>query len=120
MSNIPTSISPQEESIMSSTEIVQTFITALQSGDFELAAKCMADDFVLSGWAPQPLDKGVFLAMQSELHNAMPDYSFHLSNLEESHIRSRRSFKSAVRIEMTCRYPSSVSSLSHTLALLLI
>lgn len=68
---------------MRSTEIVQTFITALQSGDFELAAKCMADDFVLSGWAPQPLDKGVFLAMQSELHNAMPDYSFHLSNLQE-------------------------------------
>src|SRR5690242_19015894 len=68
---------------MSSTEVVQTFITALQSGDFELAAKCMTDDFVLNGWAPQPLDKGMFLAMQSELHNAMPDYAFHLSNLEE-------------------------------------
>jgi hypothetical protein len=68
---------------MSSTETVKTFITALQSGDFELAANCVADDFVLSGWSPQPLDKGEVLAMQSELRDAMPDYSFHLSDLQE-------------------------------------
>lgn len=68
---------------MKSTEIVQTFITALQWGDMEVAVSRMADDFVFSGWTPQPLDKGEFLAMQSELKDAMPDYLFHLSDVQE-------------------------------------
>jgi len=68
---------------MNSTEIVQTFITALQWGDMEVAVSRIADDFVFSGWTPQPLDKGEFLAMHSELKGAMPDYSFHLSNVQE-------------------------------------
>jgi len=68
---------------MSNEEVVKSFITALQSGDFELAAGLMSDDFVASGFTPDPLDKGEFLAMQSELKDAMPDYSFHLSNVQE-------------------------------------
>ena len=68
---------------MSSTEIVKTFITALQWGDMEVATECMADDFVISGWTPQPLARGEFLAMQSELKDAMPDYSFNLSDVQE-------------------------------------
>ena len=68
---------------MDSTEIVQAFITALQWGDREEAVGRMADDFVISGWTPQPLDRGEFLAMQSELKGAMPDYSFHLSDVQK-------------------------------------
>ena len=68
---------------MNSTEIVQTFITALQWGDMEVAVERMADDFVFSGWTPRPLDRGEFLAMHSILKDAMPDYSFHLSDVRE-------------------------------------
>ena len=68
---------------MNSTEIVKTFITALQWGDMEVAVSRMADDFVFSGWTPRPLDRGEFLAMHSTLKDAMPDYSFHLSDVQE-------------------------------------
>src|SRR5579884_1831364 len=68
---------------MNSTEIVQTFITALQWGDMEEAVEWMADDFVLSGWTPRPLNRGEFLAMHSTLKDAMPDYSFHLNDVQE-------------------------------------
>lgn len=68
---------------MNSTEIVQTFITALQSGDMDMAAQYMTDDFAFEGWTPQALNIGEFLALQSELHGAMPDYTFNLSELSE-------------------------------------
>jgi hypothetical protein len=72
-----------EEATLKPTEIVQTFITALQSGDMDLAAQYMTDDFVFEGWTPQPLNKGEFLALQSELHAAMPDYAFNVSEVHE-------------------------------------
>ncbi len=67
---------------MTAVEIVKTFITALQSGDMEMAATIMADDFVARGLADHELDKRAFLAMQSELQDAMPDLSY---NLSEAH-----------------------------------
>ena len=68
---------------MNATEIVKTFVTALQSGDMETATAHMSDDFICSGWTPQPLDKEQFLAMQSALLNAMPDYSYNLSEVSK-------------------------------------
>src|SRR2546428_8601348 len=68
---------------MSAREIVKTFVTALQSGDMEMAASYMSDDFVCSGWTPQTMDKGQFLAMQSPLLNALTDYSYNLSNVSK-------------------------------------
>ncbi len=56
-------------------------MAALQSGDLALAAGLMFDDFVIRGWAREPLGKGGFLAMQSELLNAMPDFSYGLSEV---------------------------------------
>ena len=66
---------------MNSREIVKTVITALQSGDFSEAANFMASDFQIVGWMPQPLNQGQFLALQAELNAAMPDISYHLSDL---------------------------------------
>jgi len=68
---------------MSAIDTVKTFITALQAGDLELAAQYMSDDFSMSGWTAQPIGKGEFLAMQSELHAALPDLTYHLSDLQE-------------------------------------
>src|SRR5579884_3212465 len=67
---------------MNAIDMVKTMMTALQSGDMELAANTMSDDFVLRGWSPAELNKGEMLAMQSELLSAMPDFSYHLRDLE--------------------------------------
>lgn len=66
---------------MEATELVMTCITALQSGDMSLAASLLADDFELHGWTAQTIDKGQFLAMQSNLLVAMPDFSYTLSDV---------------------------------------
>ncbi len=66
---------------MEANELVMTCITALQSGDMGMAASLLADDFVLQGWAEQTIDKGQFLAMQSNLLVAMPDFSYNLSDV---------------------------------------
>ncbi|GAC1399595.1 MAG: hypothetical protein NVS4B12_06250 [Ktedonobacteraceae bacterium] len=65
---------------MSSVDTVNTFITALQSGDIELAAGFMADDFVMRGFAPKSLNKNQFLATYSNLLASMPDLSFNMTN----------------------------------------
>jgi hypothetical protein len=65
---------------MSDIETVMTFITALQSEDLSLAADHMTDDFAITGWTIQPVGKNEFLAVQSELNTAMPDFSYNLSN----------------------------------------
>jgi hypothetical protein len=67
--------------MMNSAEIVKTVITALQSGDFSEAANYMTSDFQLVGWMSQPLTEGQFLALQAELDAAIPDFSYHLSDL---------------------------------------
>ncbi len=72
---------------MSAIDTVKTFMAALQPGDLELAAQYMSDDFSMSGWTTRPISKGVFLAMQSELHTAMPDLSYYLSDLLEDRDR---------------------------------
>jgi len=69
---------------MSSVEIIKTFITALQSGDLGVAADHMSDDFQMSGWTIQPIGKDEFLALQSELNNAMPDFSYDISEVHRT------------------------------------
>lgn len=68
---------------MSPQESVRALITALQSGDMELAASLMCDDFSISGLTPHALDKNAFLAMQDELLIAMPDFSYNLQDLSQ-------------------------------------
>jgi hypothetical protein len=68
---------------MSNTETVMSFITALQSGDIELAANRMTSDFTMSGFFAKPLDESEFLVMQSKLLAAMPDFSYNTSELQE-------------------------------------
>ena len=65
---------------MSAIDSVNTFITALQSGDIELAATTMSDDFVMSGFAPKELNKNQFLSTYSNLLSSMPDLSFNMTD----------------------------------------
>ncbi|HLI08315.1 MAG TPA: nuclear transport factor 2 family protein [Ktedonobacteraceae bacterium] len=66
---------------MNAKEIVKTFITALQSGAIAMAARYMTDDFKLIGWTPEPLDRGKFLALQTQMDTGMPDFSYNLTDL---------------------------------------
>jgi hypothetical protein len=68
---------------MNKIEIVRTFITALQSGDAEVAVNCMVDQFTFAGWLHEPLSKGQFLEVQSRLLDAMPDFTYNLSDEHE-------------------------------------
>jgi hypothetical protein len=69
---------------METIDVVKTFITALQSGDMELAANTMTDDFKTSGLLPgRELNARELLALQSELLVAMPDFSYNLTDMQE-------------------------------------
>ena len=65
---------------MNAIDAVNTCITALQSGDIELAADTLADDFVMSGFAPKQLNKNQFLTTYSNLLASMPDLSFNTAD----------------------------------------
>ncbi len=65
---------------MSAIDTVNTYMTALQSGDIELGADTMSDDFVMSGFAPKELNKNQFLATYSNLLASMPDLSFNMAD----------------------------------------
>lgn len=73
----------EEEICMNKIELVRTFITALQSGDAEVAANCMADQFTFAGWLHEPFSKNQFLGVQSRLLDAMPDLTYNLSGERE-------------------------------------
>ncbi len=64
---------------MSAIDTVNTFLTALQSGDIELAATTMSDDFTMSGFAVKTLTKSEFIVTQSNLLAAMPDFSYNMT-----------------------------------------
>ena len=66
---------------MSTVETVKALVTALQSGDMELAANHMSEDCIVSGLTPNPLTRDEFLVLQSELLAAMPDFSYNLSEV---------------------------------------
>ncbi|HTI12967.1 MAG TPA: hypothetical protein VL461_00145 [Dictyobacter sp.] len=70
---------------MRAAETVKTLITALQSADLELAASVLADGFKLVGLTPEALQKQTFLALQSELVAAMPDFSYNFSEVHHKH-----------------------------------
>src|SRR5262249_27096388 len=65
-------------------ETVMTFMTALQSGDLELAARVSSSDLVVSGLLTRPLSQREFLALQGELLIAMPDFSYNLTDLKRN------------------------------------
>ena len=60
--------------------IVRTFITALQSGDMDVAIRTSSETFVVTGLFPRPLNRGEFLGVQSELLKSMPDFSYNLAS----------------------------------------
>jgi hypothetical protein len=63
--------------IMSSKEIVQTLMDALQKGDFEKAKSWLADGFQFSGPIPKPISAEAWLEMSMNLKRAFPNLEYH-------------------------------------------
>ena len=68
---------------MSSVDIVNDFMVALESKDFDTAASYLSDDFVFSGWTPQPLDKDQFMTVMRELKAGIPNLSYHFHTVRD-------------------------------------
>jgi hypothetical protein len=81
---------------MTITEMVQAFMTALEVKDSDRAASYLSDDFIFSGFTPQPLDKSQFLKVMAELKSGMPNLVFHLHDVHEVQEKEQ-----TVRVEAT-------------------
>ncbi|MDQ2884998.1 MAG: nuclear transport factor 2 family protein [Chloroflexota bacterium] len=62
---------------------VRAFISALEANEQETAADFLTDDFMATGWTPQPLDKSAFLTVIGGLKSGMPGLMFNMHNIEE-------------------------------------
>jgi hypothetical protein len=68
---------------MSPVDIVKDFMIALESKDYDTAASYLSDDFVFSGWTPQPLDKDQFITVMGELKAGIPNLSYHFHTVRD-------------------------------------
>jgi len=57
---------------MSNTETVQAFMQALEAKDFAAASSYLADDFIISGATPKPLNSGGIPGMLEQLGINLP------------------------------------------------
>jgi predicted ester cyclase len=62
---------------MNKRETVQALVDSIQRGDFEVANSLLADDFQLSGFISEPIDKETWLGMSANLKTAFPDLDYH-------------------------------------------
>ncbi len=69
---------------MSPAETVEAFMIALESKDFEKARGMLADDFLFSGWTPQPLDTYGFMNVMQGLREGIPNLSYHYEAVEST------------------------------------
>ena len=67
---------------MSAADTVKAFMLALESKDFDTAASYLSDDFVFSGWTPQPLDKDQFMTVMGGLKAGIPNLTFHFHTVQ--------------------------------------
>ncbi len=82
---------------MSAEELVKTFMIALEAKDYDTANSYLTDDFLFSGWTPQPLGKEQFITIMSGLKAGIPNltYNFHTihdrrdpqDKLQESYVK---------------------------------
>ncbi|HZS78542.1 MAG TPA: nuclear transport factor 2 family protein [Ktedonobacteraceae bacterium] len=66
------------------SDIVQAFMEALETRDYERAKEYLADDFRFEGFTTTPLDRGGFLLVMKGLATGMPNMSFHFQGLNEA------------------------------------
>ncbi|HYL44643.1 MAG TPA: nuclear transport factor 2 family protein [Ktedonobacteraceae bacterium] len=62
---------------MNALDTVRTFMLALEARDFAKASTYLAEDFIFSGWTPQPLDREQFITVMSGLKAGIPNLTYH-------------------------------------------
>ena len=82
---------------MNAEDLVKTFMIALEAKDFDTASSYLAEEFLFSGWTPQPLGKEQFITVMSGLKAGIPNLTYHFhtihdrrdpqDTLQESHVR---------------------------------
>jgi len=68
---------------MSAIDIVRAGLAATEAGDLEKMDAMLADDMKLVGPVPEPVGKREFIALQSALVSAMPDWKFNPTDFKE-------------------------------------
>lgn len=68
-------------------DMVKAFILALESKDFATASSYLADDFIFSGWTPQPLDRSQFISLMGGLKAGIPNLAYHFHAVHDVHER---------------------------------
>lgn len=68
---------------MNAIEIVRLGLDAIEAHDFKKLDEYLADDMKFVGPTPEPVGKREFIALQSALVSAMPDWKFNPSNFKE-------------------------------------
>src|SRR5947209_19792264 len=87
---------------MSSVDIVKDFMIALESKDFDTVASCLSDDFVFSGWTPQPLDKDQFMTVMGGLKAGFPNLLYHFHTVKDVRdLEQEDSVKAAIQMTGT-------------------
>ncbi|MFQ6675741.1 MAG: nuclear transport factor 2 family protein [Fidelibacterota bacterium] len=61
----------------------------VEAGRYEDAESLMSDDFTFIGPVPEPISGGEWLDLHRRMKEALPDFSFNLSALEEAEGRVR-------------------------------
>ena len=74
----------EEFTVMSAIDIVKAGMAATEAGDFDKLAGMLADDMVFAGPVPEPLGKREFIAVQSAMRAAMPDWKFNGTDFKEN------------------------------------
>ncbi len=62
---------------------VRNFISALEANEQETAADFLTDDFMATGWTPQPLGKSAFMGVIAGLKSGIPGLMFNMHNISE-------------------------------------
>ncbi len=68
---------------MNGREVITELFHFLERGQIEEAKQHLSGDFLLAGWASQPLTKSQWLALIEALQKSMPDLCFHIQPLQE-------------------------------------
>ena len=78
-----TPVKDDEVLTMNRVELASEFFRAIEQGHWHEVSLLLTDDFAYYGPTPEPYGKEEWLHMQEALNHAFPDWSFHLSKVEQ-------------------------------------
>ncbi len=83
-------------------DVVKAFMAALEGKNFDTAKTYVTDDFIFTGWTPQPLNTTDFFTIFSGLTAGIPNLMFNFHTVHDLHERQADS-----RVQATTRIAGS-------------